>query len=618
MIMNRPGLLVLFLSASLVPVTASPRLGSAPTGPARQSERPGQREQPGRGEQARQTEEPAQAEQSRQAGATLTGESLFIAKGCMGCHGASGRGGVGPDIAGTTLSFEALLSQLRSPRNIMPRFPAQAVSEDEARAIYEYLRSIAPPPARLAVRPPAGVQDSASCARCHRRLEPTIVRQFESSAMGRPGIQNPRVDYPARQITCARCHGVDHDRIMASKGRVPETVCAQCHASIYAQHVADGGHSYGPGPGDLGINWERNIGVPNYKQMPRKVMEMGCDVCHAQAGATDAEYWSVEQQKYIDTSSLTYRNGCIACHTRHAFNLEEARKPEACHTCHMGPDHPNFEAYISSKHGSIYSARGADWDWSEPLAEATYETPTCAYCHMLYVDSAGRRYSSHDMSRKIIWGMGVQAATGQLDDVTETKENRAKRSQMITVCMTCHSEDKAREYLKSADAHKLAGDALVVEARDILEGLYRDGLIEASHGQRAAGLLPGPRFTAIELPTRFAQHWPAGLYFNVSAIEREYFDMFFFSNLKSYKGAFHMSPDYAWWYGYADVLGHLARLRDEAASLRAAHERSRRIDFMLITGPLMVLAVIGALYLIRRLWRRRAAGEGSSTRAGDG
>mgnify|MGYP006293583255 CR=1 FL=1 len=30
----------------------------------------------------------------------------------------------------------------------------------------------------------------------------------------------------------------------------------------------------------------------------------------------------------------------------------------------------------------------------------------------------------------------------------------------------------------------------------------------------------------------------APLYFNVSAIERESSDMFFFSNLKSYKGAF--------------------------------------------------------------------------------
>ena len=106
--------------------------------------------------------------------------------------------------------------------------------------------------------------------------------------MGTPGTQNPRVDQRPT-MTCADCHGTDHDKIMASQGRVPETTCAGCHAQIYQEHVLDAGHSYGPGPGDLGINWERNIGVPNYAQMPRKVMEMGCDPCHAQAGASDAE-----------------------------------------------------------------------------------------------------------------------------------------------------------------------------------------------------------------------------------------------------------------------------------------------------------------------------------------
>jgi hypothetical protein len=91
----------------------------------------------------------------------------------------------------------------------------------------------------------------------------------------------------------------------------------------------------------------------------------------------------------------------------------------------------------------------------------------------------------------------------------------------------------------------------------------------------------------------------------VSPIEREYFDMFFFSALKSYKGAFHMSPDYGWWYGYADVLGHLAVIRDEAERLR--HERSvgRRTTFMLVTGPLMVLAVLGVVWALSRFRRRR-------------
>jgi hydroxylamine dehydrogenase len=535
------------------------------------------------------------------------GEYLYIARGCLGCHGASGRGGVGPALAGTRLPIEAFLHQLREPRDIMPVFPDEIVSEDDAEEIHEYLSALTPDVPRLRPELPAGVLDAATCAECHRGLHPTIVQQFESSAMGRPGTQNARVDQRPT-LTCADCHGTDHDKIMAVQGRVPETTCAGCHAQIYQDHVLDAGHSYGPGPGDLGINWERNIGVPNYAQMPRKVMEMGCDPCHAQAGATDAKYWSEEQNKYVDTSSLQYRNGCIACHTRHAFSLVEARKPEACYTCHMGPDHPNYEAYMSSKHGSIYAARGGAWDWTAPMAEARWEAPTCAYCHMVYVGEDGERTSSHNMSRKIVWGMGTQAAGGELTDILDRPENRAKRFEMVRVCMTCHSEDKARGYLRSADAHKLAGDALVIEARDILAALYDDGLIEPSHGWRAAGLLPGPEFSAVELPTGLAAHWPAGLYYDVTAVEREYFDMFFFSNLKSYKGAFHMSPDYAWWYGYADVLGHLARLRDEAKQLRDARATGRRTMFMLLTGPVMVLAVLLAGWLGWRAWQRRRAG----------
>ena len=537
------------------------------------------------------------------------GSVLYIRKGCLGCHGASGRGGVGPSLANTKLSADAFLKQLRTPRAIMPPFPAEVVSDTDARSILSYLQALASAPPKFRVADlPHGVLDQNTCADCHRKLHPTIVAQFEQSAMGKPGVQNPRVkvqEPPINQITCAACHGTNHDDIMASKGRVPETVCGACHQQIYKEHVLDAGHSYGPGPGKLGINWERNIGVPHYKQMPRKVMEMGCDACHAQAGATDDQYWSDEQKKYIDTSSLPYRNGCIACHTRHSFSLVEARKPEACYTCHMGPDHPNYESYMSSKHGSIYVARGQTWDWTQPLAEAHWDAPTCAYCHMLYVGSNGTRTMSHNMTRKIIWGMGVQAALGDLKDITVTPENQAKRNEMIKVCMTCHSEDKARGYLESADAHKLAGDALVVEARGILAGLYKDGLIEPSHAQRSAGLLPGPHFSAIELPGGLAQHSPASLYYDVSPIEREYFDMFFFSALKSYKGAFHMSPDYAWWYGYADVLGHLASIRDDAERIRSEDAVARRTRFMLATGPLMVLLVLAVLYLGSRLWRRR-------------
>jgi len=539
------------------------------------------------------------------------GERLFIQKGCLGCHGVSGRGGAGPDLAGTPLSPEEFLKQLRAPRELMPRFPPAALSDSEAREIYAFLRSAPPSPPRLSARPPDGVQTAASCVQCHERHNPGLVSQYKLSAMFRPGRQNPRIPATIPEAnSCAVCHGSDHTEITKVKGRVSEKVCAACHAQIYQEHVTDAGHSYGPGPAGIGINWDRNIKVPHYAQMPRKVMEMGCDPCHAQAGATDEPFWSPEQKQYTDLSSLPYRNGCIACHTRHRFDPAEARRGEACMTCHMGPDHPNWEAYSTSKHGAVYLTDGANWDWKVPMAEARYNAPTCAYCHMLYVDAAGRRYSSHNMTKKIIWGMGVQPALGELADITQTTENRAKRAEMIKVCLTCHSEVKARDYLEGADAHKLMGDALVIEAREILHGLYRDKIIEPSRRSHSAGLLPGDRFVATEVPG--GTHWPAGLYYDVSAVEREYFDMFFFGNLKSYKGAFHMSPDYAWWYGYAETLGHLARVRDEAERLRQAHRTAARTNFMLLTGPLMVLAVVGAVWGARAFYLRRQQRAGRS------
>jgi hypothetical protein len=45
---------------------------------------------------------------------------------------------------------------------------------------------------------------------------------------------------------------------------------------------------------------------------------------------------------------------CDACHTRHTFSVQEARQPQACQTCHMGFDHPQWEMYSGSKHGVRY------------------------------------------------------------------------------------------------------------------------------------------------------------------------------------------------------------------------------------------------------------------------
>jgi len=531
------------------------------------------------------------------------GDRHFIEKGCIGCHGVSGRGGVGPDLAQTALSFGQFLAQLRKPRGQMPPFPETVLSDSLGEAIYEFVKVVPSAPPRITNKPPKGVQSRDSCVECHRRNQPFLVAQYVSSSMFKPGRQNPRIPRGTPEAnSCAFCHGVDHSEITQVKGRVSERICAACHGGIYKEHVIDAGHSYGPGPAEMGINWERNIKTPFYVQMPRKVMEMGCDPCHSQAGATDEPYWNPDKKQYTDMSSMPYRNGCVACHTRHQFDPAEARRPEACMTCHMGPDHPNWEVYSTSKHGSIYLTDARNWEWSKSMAEVLYKAPTCAYCHMVYVDGHGKRSVSHNMTKKIIWGMGVQPALGNLTDITQSSENMTTRAQMIKICVGCHAEVKARGYLESADAHKLMGDALVIQAREILHGLYREKIIDPSRRSQSAGLLPGDRFVATETPG--GTFFPTALYYDVSTIEREYFDMFFFANLKSYKGAFHMNPDYSWWLGYADVLGHLTRIRDEAKRLRSEHQSRTLARYLLYGEVLLGLTVLVAGCSVWRLTRR--------------
>ena len=52
------------------------------------------------------------------------GADLYIRRGCLGCHGASGRGGVGPTLANTKLTVDTFTQQVRKPRTFKKRLKA--------------------------------------------------------------------------------------------------------------------------------------------------------------------------------------------------------------------------------------------------------------------------------------------------------------------------------------------------------------------------------------------------------------------------------------------------------------------------------------------------------------
>jgi len=50
------------------------------------------------------------------------------------------------------------------------------------------------------------------------------------------------------------------------------------------------------------------------------------------------------------------RGTCSGRHRRHVFSAAQARKPETCGKCQLGPGHPQKQIYEESKHGISYFA----------------------------------------------------------------------------------------------------------------------------------------------------------------------------------------------------------------------------------------------------------------------
>ena len=89
--------------------------------------------------------------------------------------------------------------------------------------------------------------------------------------------------------------------------------------------------------------------MPTTHALPMELTEgqKGCGGCHKVGIKSEEEIAASESQ----AGSTFGHAACDSCHTRHTFSVAEAREPEACASCHMGFDHPQWEMYSTSKHG---------------------------------------------------------------------------------------------------------------------------------------------------------------------------------------------------------------------------------------------------------------------------
>ena len=234
--------------------------------------------------------------------------------------------------------------------------------------------------------------DNADCVACHRVKSPGIVGQWEIS------------EHAVSGIGCMQCHRADPGDADAydHEGALIATIvspvdCAECHpqetAEFDTSHHSKGGQIIGSLDNVLAevVEGFVRFDADGNKVDSSAAAVSGCLQCHGseikvmEDGRLDPATWPNTGIGRINPDGS--RGSCTACHLRHDFSRAQARAPENCGRCHLGPDHPQLEVYQASKHGIAFEANR---DRFEPLmAEEEWipgthfeQGPTCTTCHM--------------------------------------------------------------------------------------------------------------------------------------------------------------------------------------------------------------------------------------------
>jgi hypothetical protein len=130
------------------------------------------------------------------------------------------------------------------------------------------------------------------------------------------------------------------------------------------------------------------------------------------------------------------------------------------------------------------------------------------------------------------------------------EEWQAGRDKMIKICTKCHTHSYSKSTLDMADDMIKACDKLMAEAVEIVDGLYKDGMLpEAEACPPHTDLL---RYYEVKHP-----------------IELRLYTMFLVHRMRAYQGAFHLNPNYQQWYGWSEMKMDLWKIKDMAEKLRS-------------------------------------------------
>ena len=296
---------------------------------------------------------------------------------------------------------------------------------------------------------------SEECLGCHATIHPGIVESWKKSqhAATTPGaamvVQGLGRKVSAQEIPeelknvsvgCAECHNLrpkEHKDTFDHNGHDIHVVvspgdCRTCHTDEAQQFEKNlMAHAYGNLVNNdlyqqlmLSINGSPVLEKGKIALKPANAATdaESCLYCHGtklQVTGTRSRETPMGEMEFPIISGWPNqgvgrinlddtRGSCAACHTRHEFSIEMARKPYTCKECHVGPDAPANKVYEASKHGNVFSSKQAEWNFRNvPWAIGKdFSAPTCAACHIsLLIDAEGKAVvqRTHEVKNRLPW-----------------------------------------------------------------------------------------------------------------------------------------------------------------------------------------------------------------------
>ncbi len=386
------------------------------------------------------------------------------------------------------------------------------------------------PAARAFTLPELSAQTKA-CVACHKLQSASVYEHWGQSKHYRGNIG------------CFECHAADEKDADAYEhyGELIATIvspkdCGRCHQKevkeFSSSHHAKGGRILGSLDNVLAEIVEGNNGfvTAGHPNGVSAAAVNGCWQCHGSEvkvldnGRLDPATWPNTGIGRINPDGS--EGSCTACHSRHAFSAAQARTPDTCGKCHMGPDHPQIEIFNESKHGIAYYANidkmaldSAKWIVGEDYSAA----PTCATCHM---SATKEQPVTHDIGLRISWNN--RPAISVRPEVSDAKMGlpgkdipwQRRRANMVNVCISCHNQNFVEAFYKQYDG---------------LIDLYHEKFAEPGLAlYNAAGpLLTPPKFS--------------------NKIDFTWFELWHHEGRRARHGASMMGPDYTHWHGTYEI-----------------------------------------------------------------